>query len=259
MHSLIVALGRVDFGYTWPWTWGHLVPAALFAAAAVLAWRLRARRTAAVLALGVIWALAALLVVHDGLRFNAPVELPTAQFLPQGAGRVLDMGSGSGRATVGVLLERPRARVVALDNWSADYIVGNSPRLLLANAAAAGGADRVEAVTGDMRSLPFEDESFEGIVSTYAIDHLSPDGITKALAEAHRVLKPEGTFLLMVINRDRWLDFVYGPLAAMHGFHDVRQAWTGRLARAGFEPVEAGRLPGTAWFLVRKPAPRPAG
>jgi ubiquinone/menaquinone biosynthesis C-methylase UbiE len=143
--------------------------------------------------------------------------------------------------------------VVALDNWSADYIVGNGPRLLVANAEAAGAADRVEVSTGDMRSLPFEDDAFDAVVSTYAIDHLSSEGITKALAEAARVLKPGGTFLLMVINGDGWLAFVFGPLAHMHGFRDVRDPWTSRLTDAGFEIVERGRLPGTAWFLVGKP------
>jgi SAM-dependent methyltransferase len=259
MRSLI--FGGFDFGYTWPWTCGHLAFALLCVAAAAVAWlRFRARRTAVALVVGVIWALAGFLVVHYGFRINAPVALPTAQFLPQGAGRVLDMGSGSGRATLMVLLERPRARVVALDNWSARYIADNRPRRLLANAAVAGAADRVEAVTGDMRSLPFDDGSFDGIVSTYAIDHLNRDGITKALAEASRVLKPGGSFLLMVIRVDAWMAFV-NPLFGLHGLaglhggggSDVDQAWTSRLATAGFELVERGHAPGTAYFLVRKP------
>ena len=256
MHSLI---SPFDFGYTWPWTYGHLVIALVFAAAAALAWlKFKARRTAVVLAAGVVWALAAFLVVQYGFRINAPVALPTARFLEQGTGRVLDMGSGSGRATVMVLTERLKARVVALDNWSADYIADNSPRRLLANAAVAGAADRVEVTTGDMRSLPFEDGSFDGIVSTYAIDHLNSEGITKALAEASRVLKAEGTFLLMVMNGDGWMLFM-NPLLGLHGIgvlhggSGVQDAWVSRLTTDGFEVIERGRAPGTAYFLARKP------
>ena len=254
MHSLI---SPFDFGYTWPWTYGHLLLALVFAAGAALAWRFKARRTALVLAVGIVWALSASLVVHSGFGINAPVVLPTARFLEQGTGRVLDMGSGSGRATVMVLIERPKARVVALDNWSADYIAGNSPRLLLANAAVAGAADRVEVTTGDMRSLPFEDGAFDGIVSTYAIDHLNSEGITKALAEAFRVLKPEGTFLLMVLNGDGWMLFM-NPLLGLHGIRvlhggGAQDAWVSRLTNAGFEVIERGRAPGTAYFLARKP------
>jgi SAM-dependent methyltransferase len=258
MRSLI--FGGFDFGYAWPWTYGHLAFALLFAASAAVAWlRFRARRTAAVLVVGVIWAVAGFLVVQYGFRINLPVALPTAQFLPRGAGRVLDMGSGSGRATLMVLLERPQARVVALDNWSARYIADNSPRRLLANAAVAGAADRVEVVTGDMRSLPFEDGSFDGIVSTYAIDHLNREGIPKALAEASRVLKPGGSLLLMVMNGDGWMLFM-NPLLALHNLGALhgggggggQDAWVPRLTEAGFELVERGHAPGTAYYLARK-------
>lgn len=36
--------------------------------------------------------------------------------------------------------------------------------------------------------LPFPDGTFDGIVSAYAIDHLSHDGIKAAFHEANRVL-----------------------------------------------------------------------
>lgn len=255
MTSLLPFLSAYDFGYTWPWTQGHLILAAVLGLAAVLVWtRFRARRTGIALAMAAVWAFAAFLVVQYGFGFNRPVPLPTERFLETGTGRVLDIGSGSGRATIMALLERPGAQVVALDNWSADYIESNSPRRLLENAAVAGAADRVETVTADMRELPFEDDSFAAIVSTYAIDHLDSQGIVRALDEAHRVLEPGGTFLLLVMNHDAWIYFVYGPLAKMHGFDDVRESWNRRLLAAGFEIVECGRLPGTAYFLVSKPA-----
>ena len=44
-----------------------------------------------------------------------PLELPTEQFLSSGAGRVVDIGAGSGRAAVGLLLARPRVTVTAVD------------------------------------------------------------------------------------------------------------------------------------------------
>jgi len=253
MRALVLA-AAFDFGYTWPWTHGHLVVALAAAAGAALAWiRFKAARTGVLLTLVAVWAFAAFLVVQFGFRLNDPVALSAPRFLENGSGRVLDLGSGSGRATLAVLIERPRARVVALDNWSADYIEENSPRRLLANAEAAGVADRVEVTTADMRSLPFEANTFDGIISTYAIDHLNREGRTRALAEAFRVLKPGGTFLVMVINADRWLFFLYGPLLQMHGFRDVQEAWHGFLTGAGFEVLEQDRRTGTAYFLVRKP------
>lgn len=257
MRSLILA-AAFDFGYTWPWTHGHLIVALVAAVAAALArTRFRAARAGMGLAIVAAWALAAFLVVQLGFRIDDPVALAAPRFLADGTGRVLDLGSGSGRATVAVLIERPQARVVALDNWSANYIDENSPQRLLANAEAAGAADRVEVTTADMRSLPFEADSFDGIISTYAIDHLNREGRTQALAEAYRVLKPGGTFLIMVVNADGWLLFVYGPALHLHGFRDVQVAWHGYLTGAGFEVLEQERRPGTACFLAQKPEPGP--
>src|SRR3954470_11143599 len=105
---------KYDFGYTWPWLYGQLIAAivfALFAAlATVLAWPRWTRIAAGIAA---AWALAAFVWFGTGL--NRPAPLPTARFLESGAGRVLDGGAGSGRSTLMVLLARPRATVVALD------------------------------------------------------------------------------------------------------------------------------------------------
>jgi methylase of polypeptide subunit release factors len=44
--------------------------------------------------------------MHYAIQINEPVRLPTGAYLASGNGRVLDLGSGSGRAAVGVLLAR---------------------------------------------------------------------------------------------------------------------------------------------------------
>ena len=65
-----------------------------------------------------------------------------------------------------------------------------------------------------MREMPFEDASFDGVVSVAAIDHLNKEGVERALAEVTRVLRPDGQFLLMVVNPDIWtkvaLPFLHG-------------------------------------------------
>src|SRR5947208_6276896 len=70
--------------------------------------------------------------------------------------------------------------------------------------------------TADMRKLPFEPAAFDAIVSAYAIDHLNRQGTDQALAEAARVLKPGGDFLLAVICNEKWAKFAFGPLLS-HG------------------------------------------
>jgi len=244
-----------DFGYSWPWTHGHLVPAALFGLLALLAWRLKWRPWIAILA-GVLalWALAAFLIVQFAFRINLPLELPAQSFLASGSGTVLDAGAGSGRSALMVLQARPQARVVALDIFSASYIDGNSPEKLHRNTRAAGVDDRVETHTGDMRSMPFHSSSFDAAVSAYAIDHLRKDGIVKSLAEVERVIRPGGEFLLMVMNSDAWVRFAY-PLMHAHiyiGHSPAADRWRSFLTEARFEIVEEGTKPATLYFLCRK-------
>jgi SAM-dependent methyltransferase len=241
----------IDFGYSGWWMWGHLPVVAGAVALLLLAWRRRWHWLAKA-GLGAItfWALAAFLVVQLVFRFNDVPTIPTPGYLSSGAGRVLDIGAGSGRSSIMVLLERPNTTLVALDNFSATYIEGHGPEKLKANLRAAGVGGRAEVVSADMRKLPFPDASFDAIVSTYAIDHLPRNDIPGALSEAARVLRPGGEFLLEVMYPDAWMRFAYGPLM-MHGARagDIRSRWTAMMETAGFRALEQGTAPAT--FYIR--------
>jgi SAM-dependent methyltransferase len=244
---------RYDFGYEWPWTWGHVIAAAVFCVLAVLASGMRWRRTSTVFGVLAAWAIVAALIVNLALRFSLPVSLPTEAFLPNG-GHVVDLGAGSGRATVMVLQARPRSTVTAVDIFSQRYgIGGNSPERLQANVAAAGASDRLEIRTADIRELPFEPATFDGAVSVAVIDHLNREGVTRALAEVRRVLKPNGDFLLEVVNPDLWIRIAF-PMLAEHGYfgQQPRPAyWSEALGTAGFDVVELGTEPGGLYLLGR--------
>jgi SAM-dependent methyltransferase len=247
-----------DFGYTWPWTHGHLIPFGIFALLAFTSWRRNWPRWTAILGGSLsLWALAGFLIVQFAFRFNLPLQLPAGQFLTGESKRVLDIGAGSGRATLMVLLARPDSRVVALDKFSEGYgIGGNRPDRLLANARMAGAEERLEVVPGDMREMPLENAAFDGAVSAFAIDHLNAEGIKQALAEVTRVLRPGGEFLLVVINPDGWIRFAY-PMFPEHGYFggtSVPERWRSALTEAGLEVVGEGRQPGALYFLSRSGA-----
>jgi SAM-dependent methyltransferase len=98
--------------------------------------------------------------------------------------RVLDLGSGAGT-----------------DSLVAAQMVGESGRVtgvdmtveMLAKArgaAAAMGAGNVEFVEAEAEQLPFEDESFDVVISNGVVD-LIPDK-DAVFAELHRVLVPGG-------------------------------------------------------------------
>lgn len=238
-----------DFGYSWSVTNGHIVPLTLFGAlGAVSVWRRWPAWLGAVCGLVAVWACAGLVITHGLFRLNTPLPLMTARFLASGTGRVLDAGAGSGRAAIGLLLERPQATVTALDIYSGYYgIDDNTPERLLANARIAGVADRVDVRTGDVRRMPFGNGEFDGVISVAAIDHLR-EGIPIALDEAARVLKPGGQFLLVIVNVDLWAR-VASPHALGHHRPVDAAWWRARLGEAGFDVVEQGRKPASLYFL----------
>jgi len=63
---------------------------------------------------------------------------------------------------------------------------------------------------GDMRALPFEDESFDYVYEHYAMCHLSKVDTVKAMSEMQRVLKPGGACFLGVISTDCWPGSFFG-------------------------------------------------
>jgi SAM-dependent methyltransferase len=110
--------------------------------------------------------------------------------------RLLDLGCGRGAVLIQAAKRLPAGRAVGVDLWSRDQS-GNSPKATLANAAAAGVADRVEVHTADMTALPFADGSFEIVTSALAIHNIrSPQDRYQAVDEAMRVLRPGGQLLV---------------------------------------------------------------
>jgi SAM-dependent methyltransferase len=154
-----------------------------------------------------------------------------------------------------VLEARPQATLVALDLFAHSFTQHFGPsekpqERLLANLRAAGVDQRASIQQGDMRELPFESASFDAAVSAYAIDHLGRDDSKKALAEAARVVKPGGDFLLMVLASDPWVTFAFGP-ALMHSFRGAGW-WNASVREAGFDVLDQGTRPATLYILARR-------
>ncbi len=257
MHS------QINFGYPWAVNYGHLVVAVAFLAIFCLGWfRKWHKALVALVGLAMVWAFASFVMVRFGFNMNGRATLPTEAFMRSGTGKVLDMGAGTGRSTLMVLEARPQSTVVALDSFSDSYVehfgdqksgavVDQGRARLLANLRAAGVERRATIQPGDMRQMPLESDTFDAVVSAYAIDHLGRAGIRESLSEANRVLKPRGEFLLMVIAKDFWLEFTFGPLL-MHARMVLPDFWERNLRDAGFEIVEQGTRPATKYILARK-------
>ena len=81
-------------------------------------------------------------------------------------------------------------------------------------------------ILGDMRELPYEDESFSFVFSHHTIHHMTKKDIAKAMKEMERVLAPGGLIFVNFpsvdcASYDETIDTSSGELVQMHGDEEV--------------------------------------
>ena len=131
------------------------------------------------------------------------------EFVPwTGAETVLDVGCGRGLMLIGAAKRLTTGKAVGIDVWQAKDQSNNNPEATLANARLEGVSERVEVHTSDMRSLRFEDGTFDVILSHWVVHNLEEQQDRKtALKEMARVLKPGGYIVLAdIVHNDEYAD-----------------------------------------------------
>jgi ubiquinone/menaquinone biosynthesis C-methylase UbiE len=126
----------------------------------------------------------------------APVLAPAvAQLLdfagslvPSGATRLIDIGTGTGQLALGALARWPTSSIVGVDAAAGMRAMADAHADRLLDARARSRF-RSEVAFAD--GLPFEDGSFDLALSSFVFQ-LVPNR-SRALREARRVLRPDGT------------------------------------------------------------------
>jgi SAM-dependent methyltransferase len=122
----------------------------------------------------------------------------------RGDERILDLGCGRGAVLLMAAQHLTTGRAVGVDLWRSVDQSGNSAEATRRNAIAEGVADRVELHTADMTALPLEDDSFDVVVSNWAIHNIrGRAGREKAISEAVRVLRPGGRLMIADLRGTR--------------------------------------------------------
>jgi ubiquinone/menaquinone biosynthesis C-methylase UbiE len=136
-----------------------------------------------------------------------------------GREHILDVGCGRGLMLVGAAKRLRDGKAFGIDLWQAEDQADNRPDVTLNNARLEGVAARIEVQTADMRRLPFPDQSFDAVVSHWAVHNLrNAKERARALAEMHRVLKPAGQVVLADIEHHA----EYAAGFARLGFTDIQ-------------------------------------
>jgi arsenite methyltransferase len=122
----------------------------------------------------------------------------------RGDERILDLGCGRGAVLLLAAQHQTTGRAVGVDLWRGFDQSGNSAEATRRNAVAEGVADRVELHEADITALPFEDNSFDVVLSSLAIHNIKGSALReKAIDEAVRVLRPGGRLLVADLRATR--------------------------------------------------------
>ena len=186
---------------------------------------------------------------HDANPLLALEEPRVREALGDPRGReVLDLGCGTGRHAA--WLVEAGARITAVD-----FSAG-----MLEQARERVATGDVRFVTHDLHEpLPFGDRSFDAVVSGLVLEHLRD--LDAFLAEAHRVLRPDGRAVVSAMHpamflrgsQARFTDPVSGeivmPGSLFHRLGEIIVAAVG----AGFTLCGVGEYAPDAEFAARYP------
>jgi ubiquinone/menaquinone biosynthesis C-methylase UbiE len=156
---------------------------------------------------------------------------------------VLDLGCGTGTLAVALADAGPDIEVVGVDG----------DEKILATARRKASTANISFIEATAERLPLGSATFDVVVASLLLHHLSGTAKRAALTEARRVLVPGGRLVIADWGRPRdpltWSGFLI--LRVLDGFQNTREHAAGQLPRmiaeAGFDDVRQTDRWRTIW------------
>jgi arsenite methyltransferase len=179
---------------------------------------------------GLLFLVQAAVFLHTTLRGKFAIwRTLLTELSLKGNEDVLDVGCGRGAVLIEAAQQLPNGSATGLDLWRSVDQSGNNEQATRRNAEHAGVSDRVQLHTADMTKMPFENDSFDAVVSSIAIHNISSrDERVAAISEIVRVLRPGGRIVI----------------ADLRHTNDYAE----QFKRAGFDGVRIKGLGPNFWF-----------
>jgi ubiquinone/menaquinone biosynthesis C-methylase UbiE len=135
-------------------------------------------------------------IAYDAMDFsdvNQDFANLVASTYPKVTARVLDLGTGTARIPILLAQQCPQWRIDAVDLAPSMLAVGQK------NVAIANLIDQITLHLADSKQLPWDDQTFDVIMSNSLIHHL-PDPLP-CFREMRRLLKPNGAIVVRDLFR----------------------------------------------------------
>ena len=129
-------------------------------------------------------------------------------------GRVLDIGTGTGLLAIGFAKSIPGVEVTGMD--LSEVVL----ELARENLQKSDAPLKVSFEKGDAEDIPLEDGAFDLVVSSNTL-HLIENPVSM-FDEVHRVLKPEGRFIISD-HRRSWLGIFSAHIRASYTPDEVKE------------------------------------
>ena len=162
--------------------------------------------------------------------------------------RVADIGCGPGALAVRIKKARPTVTMIGVD--------GDPEVLELARAKARDAGVDVTFEQGLATNPPLEHGSFDRVVMSLVLHHLSPDDKRQALRAAHTLLRPGGKLHVVDWGEARSIASraAFLSIQLLDGFANtadhVRGALPEYIREAGFARVDEPRRERTVYGIV---------